>query len=366
MSKTIILTIDGGGIKGIIPSYFLKHIEEQTNKKCYELFDIIGGTSTGGIIATALTSPLKSGGIPYTADEILNIYTENGAEIFVKQGIGLYHAKYYSNHKGKGIEPYLHSIFQNVNLRNSKNNMSMIGGKTKQVFTTSYTINSTGDTIKSPKLGTDYGSYLFNWYDASKNVGDNYYVWEAARATSAAPTYFPVANVGVGSSANERWALDGGVMSNNPTIWAITEALRTGIATDLKDIVVISLGTGTYSAGAGLITKDQGGIVPDNGNWGYEFWLTNDLYDLSKTKNGRGAIINIITESMQLVSNKQMESFKNSGLQYFRLEPEITQAQSKMDNIAPSNIESLENTANNYIGRNLKEFGQIIEILKNQ
>ena len=357
MGKIVILTVDGGGIKGIIPSYFLAQIERYLNKSCYKMFDIIGGTSTGGIIATALTSPVN-GQVPLTAEEVLGIYRNDGAQIFVSQQGFIpddYRALYYSDDgSGNGIEPYLQKKYGSDTLNDAKLNMeNNLKGRTKHVFTTSYTINSNGNAIPNPVLGKDYGPYLFNWLDASKNEFDDYKVWEAARATSAAPTYFPVANLGggqgVNSAAGERWALDGGVMSNNPTIWAISEAFRTKLATSLNDIVVVSLGTGSYPCGAGLVTNDQGLPDPDYGNWGFLPWLVSDLDDLSGTENSRGAIINIITESVQMVSNQQMEALKSSGLLYYRLEPKITREQSKMDNIDVSNIASLIDTAAEYL-----------------
>lgn len=380
MAKIVILTVDGGGIKGIVPSYFLAQIENVLGKYCYQMFDIIGGTSTGGIIATALTSPVN-GSLPMTAKEVLSIYTTDGDQIFVSQkdadldNVALY---YGDNGSGKGIEPYLQKKYQSTTLNGAKTNMkNKLVGRTKHVFTTSYTINSSGNAILNPVLGQDYGPYLFNWYDASKvsietgEYPDNYKVWEAARATSAAPTYFPVAYLGGGqganSPANERWALDGGVMSNNPAVWAISEAFRTGIAKFLSDIVVISLGTGSYSCGAGLVTSDQGFPDPDNGNWGYLPWVTGDLEDLSGTDNGRGAIVNIITESVQLVSNQQLAGLTYSGLSYYRLEPQITRDQSKMDNIHKGNIESLTKTATDYIskgGDGYTTFQEIISVLR--
>ncbi|OIV41162.1 patatin-like phospholipase family protein [Flavobacterium johnsoniae] len=373
MSKIIILTVDGGGIKGIIPSYFLTQIEAALNKSCYEMFDMIGGTSTGGIIATALSSPV-SNGTPLTADEIYSIYTTDGSQIFVsQQGIipDDYYPLYYANDgNGNGVEPFLQNKFGASTLNDARLNMQTLqNSRTSHVFTTSYTINSSGNSVPNPIKGQDYGPYLFNWYDAKSSQADDYQVWEAARATSAAPTYFPVAKLGGGgapnSGANERWALDGGVMSNNPAVWAVSEAFRTGLASSLDDIILISLGTGSYPSGAGLVTNHQGLPDPDYGNWGYIPWLASDLDDLSGTENERGAIVNIITESVQLVSSQQLSGMQAGGLTYFRLEPSITREQSKMDNISQSNVDSLINTATSYLENEANEiFQQIVSILK--
>ncbi len=59
-NKVTILAIDGGGIRGIIPAYIINQIENNFNMRCYSLFDIIGGTSTGAILTAGLTTPNPS------------------------------------------------------------------------------------------------------------------------------------------------------------------------------------------------------------------------------------------------------------------------------------------------------------------
>lgn len=371
--KVIILAVDGGGIKGVIPAYFLSQIEQKVGKSSYQLFDVMGGTSTGGIISVALTSPNKSTGKPFTANEIVNIYQNDGAKIFVPQNCRVeYCAKYYASNGNQGIEPYLQSILGTSDLKANYNFMQkQPGNRVQQMFTTSYAVNSTGNVIPSPQPGKDYGPYLFNWFDARNNADDNYFVWEAARATSAAPTYFPVAQVGGNtaprSSAPQRWVIDGGVMSNDPAVWGVTEALRTGIATKLEDIVVISLGTGIYKGSAGVgIHNNKGVLTPDNGNWSKMPWVVLGMYDLEGAKNDGGTILSIILNAVQEVSNSQLEAMTKSGLTYYRLEPSLTKAQSEMDDIQPANISSLMKTAQQYIqsGEGAKTFNSIVNELK--
>ncbi len=82
MSKVRILSIDGGGLRGIVPLLILKEIEKQQGKKIHELFDVIVGTSTGGIIACGLTCT-KDGVNPYlTIDQLIELYTTKGNVIF--------------------------------------------------------------------------------------------------------------------------------------------------------------------------------------------------------------------------------------------------------------------------------------------
>lgn len=375
-TKTIILTVDGGGIKGVIPARFIQHIESKLKKPSYQLFDIIGGTSTGGIISAALTTPEKSTGRPYTAEQIVNIYQRDGHKIFLAQDCKIEQcATYYANNgKGGGIEPYMQSMYgQKVSLLNSHNMMqSLPGNRVKHMFTTSYIVNNSHDKASTPKRGINFGPYLFNWFDAVNTpTTQNYFVWEAARATSAAPTFFPIAHVGGGdaprSSGSTKWVVDGGTMSNNPAIWGVTESLRTGIATRLDDIIVISLGDGVYegSAGVGINSNAVEGFIPKEGNWGMTPWMLEKVSDLEGADHSRGALMGIVLDAVQSVTNSQLTALRQAGLKYHRLEPKLTYKQSHMDNIHPSNIQSLIDTANTYINGEGKEaFNAILDDLQ--
>ncbi|MBK8983022.1 MAG: patatin-like phospholipase family protein [Ignavibacteria bacterium] len=79
-----ILTIDGGGIRGVLPARILHEIEKRTKKPIAELFDLIAGTSTGGILALCLTKPDSKGNPRYKALDILKLYEEEGKKIFKK------------------------------------------------------------------------------------------------------------------------------------------------------------------------------------------------------------------------------------------------------------------------------------------
>lgn len=379
--KVIILAIDGGGIKGIIPAFILDSIEENLGSQCYQLFDIIGGTSTGGIISTGLVSKDDSTGQPYSAAKILGLYLNGGHKIFVPQpNDSSDAAKYYANlNQTNGIEPLLQQMMgDTTSLSGNHSFIQNLTPRVKQVFTTCYIVNSNGAVVTNPVKGKDYGPYLFNWYDADNTTGNNYYMWEAARGTSAAPTYFPIAQVGDSTGASpsrpEKWVVDGGVMSNNPAIWAISEAFRTGIATSLRDIVVISIGTGTYvgEAGVGINNNTQYNLlypdVPANGNWGVVDWaVEQNMYDLlGVADSSSGLILSIIENAVQFVPNQQILGMQNAGLQYYRLQPFIGKGQSQMDSISQANNTALLDTVRNYIttGAGAATFNTILDSLK--
>ena len=379
--KVLVLSIDGGGIKGILPAYILTQIEQAMDgKQAYQLFDVIGGTSTGGIISLGLTTPYGTNGVPRTATQVLDFYMKDCGEIFYtnRQKYSYwphptYGPSYYADSSGHGVEAFLRDIFGNLSLAEAE--QMLPNKKVKQVFTTSYLVNSTGGNISDPKMGTDFGPYLFNWYDAkTKGRPQNYFLWEAARATSAAPGYFPLANVGGGangrSPAAEKWAIDGGVMSNDPAMWAVTECLRTGIAKNINDIVVISLGCGLDKFNGG-INVDQVGANDQKGQQ-YGFWGTGTWGTPGITTNLAGqpqivpAALSMALYANQFVPDNQLQRLADAttGFQYIRVQMELPPSLLAMDSC--QNTSALQSFASKYFTtpEGQKKLGEIVTAIR--
>src|SRR4051794_34389953 len=77
-----ILSIDGGGIRGLIPARLLVELERISGRPIAELFDVVAGTSTGGLIGLAASKPGARGRPAYSAEDILSIYLEDGPQFF--------------------------------------------------------------------------------------------------------------------------------------------------------------------------------------------------------------------------------------------------------------------------------------------
>ncbi len=321
-----ILAIDGGGIRGVIPAYILQQMEAALGKPIYQCFDIIAGTSTGGLIALGLTTPTAAGQAPRAASDILNLYLQDEDQIFVYQSSGDFmESKYYGTDTAttppSGIEPWLQSLFPSVTLSEAQQQLASLGNPMpKQVLTTCYTINGA--------TGIAYAPYLFNWLAAAPGGADDYCVWEAARATSAAPTYFPVANVGSGvqngSQATNRWAVDGGVTANNPALYALAQGFGLGLCSTLSDVLIVSLGTGLYDAGI---------KITNNGNWGAIEWasgMDTNGYDTSP-------LINVLSMSNVQAPDQQLQLIMPQG-NYYRLEPVIPYDESTLDGTDTSEL----------------------------
>src|SRR5437879_669145 len=83
MKRINVLSIDGGGIRGIIPARILSAIEDGIGQPLHKVFDLIAGTSTGGIIALGIGT-IANGGSPYRPADLVAYYVENGPKIFRK------------------------------------------------------------------------------------------------------------------------------------------------------------------------------------------------------------------------------------------------------------------------------------------
>ena len=212
-----ILSIDGGGIRGIIPATFLSYIEDKTQKPIANCFDLIAGTSTGGIIALGITKNQGNGLPEFSAKDLLNIYLTKGHQIY-SQKLSL---------EIKSIHGFFDELYSHENLElilQSYLGDAVLGDALTKVFVTSYDIqNRTSFFMKS-------------WKPSDQQI----YIRDAARATSAAPTYFEPALVQIGQSYNA--LVEGGVFLNSPAMSAYVEALK--LFPEEKEFFLLSLGTG--------------------------------------------------------------------------------------------------------------------------
>lgn len=208
MSRFQILAFDGGGIKGLFSAAVLTHLEEDLQINVTDYFDLIVGTSTGGIIALGL-------GIGMSPREIVSFYVEKGREIF-PHGAGFSLRQIWRNKfSASPLEKALKECF----------NAKLLGESRKRLVIPSY------------NLGDD-DVYLFKTAH-HKRLKRDYKVpiWKVALATSAAPTYFPSFR-----GINHMRLIDGGIWANNPTMVGIVEAISM-LGQSLDSIKVLSLGT---------------------------------------------------------------------------------------------------------------------------
>lgn len=312
MSNMIrILSIDGGGIRGIIPAKLLIRLEEllqfySGNQEAHlsDYFDLIAGTSTGAILTSLYLCPefIGSTKSKYTAKEILDLYVNHGQDIFEKKlwyrfknGFGLVGPQYLPDYLEKLLEDYLGE--------------TRMEDLVKPCLIPAYDITS-GD------------AWFFNQMNAYRDVSYNFLVREIVRGSTAAPTYFPVAKIS-DSIRGEMALIDGGMFANNPALCAYIEACKFPSHPTEENIMIISLGTGS---------KEISYNYEKAHNWGIMQWAIPvlDIYG---------------SAASQTVHHKLQMLYQSNDLkdQYLRIEPElkVNHVTHQMDNVSEENIKAL-------------------------
>jgi patatin-like phospholipase/acyl hydrolase len=290
-----ILAIDGGGIRGLIPAVVLADLERRTGRRTAELFDLIAGTSTGGILACGLTRPGADGAPAFTAADLIGLYESEGPEIFHRSllkrivSAGGYADERYDD---SGLNAALRRYLAGTRLSQAVTDL----------FMTAYEIERRqAFFFRSSRARTD-PAYDFTFVDA-------------ARATAAAPTYFEPVRVGDVGGASSYALIDGGVFALNPAMCAYAELAAAGRADEID--LVVSLGTGSHTRR--LPFEDVRG-------WGQVEWarpLVDVVFD--------GVAQTVDFELGQLLGPER----------YVRLQIELTEASDNLDDAGDRNLEAL-------------------------
>jgi uncharacterized protein len=345
--KYKILAIDGGGIRGMIPALLLAEIEKRTQKPIFSLFDLIAGTSTGGILALGLTKPRlnqetsdKLAEAEYTAADLSELFIEYGVEIFYEplfekllgplEDIFL-QPKYASTSRVEILKQYFGD--------------SLIENNLKEVFVTSYDIEQRIPIFFSNKLEKQQiKSKKF------RNLCAGFSLLDAALATSATPTYFPPHRIVTSHNTNGFYTLvDGGVFANNPSQLAISEAKSSkqeaNRILNTEDILIVSLGTGSLTS-----------VYPydEVKNWGLLQWgrpLLNIMFD------GSSEVVAGELERLFAFSNRETKS------SYYRFQTFLDAELEEIDKTTLRNTRQLQAAAKQMIAQNSKKIDELCSLL---
>lgn len=258
--KIRILSLDGGGIRGIIPATVMEYVESKIqqitnnpNARIADYFDLVVGTSTGGILGCFYLTPNPNPGpdkpsVKYKAGEALEFYTLKGKSIFNDSKkhtwFGLRQLVNATAYSPENLEKIFLQEFGNLK-------MSEL---VKRCVVTTY--NMAGQS-----------SFFFNSREEAHKKRD-FLVRDVVRSTSAAPTYFPAAKIRNLITQEVMINIDGGVFANNPAMCAFAEAQQTKFShiqfPSPKEMLVLSVGTG----GGSIEFKDLDNV----GNWGAINW----------------------------------------------------------------------------------------------
>ena len=310
----LVLSIDGGGMRGILPARLLLWWEDELNdhlNKIYpqapkaqahigECFDLGAGTSTGGIIVLGgrLLAP-KSLQPQYEAKTLVKLYEEEGEKIFPSQQrerkLGGWLSPKYTP---QGLENLLDQYFGKASLRDLAK---------PTLITTYNVVQEELMVFKSHVTPTQHVPSR-----------QNYQLKDVARATSAAPTYFPAVTI---KSEDDRLStcIDGGVTANNPTMLAYLEAQRLYPGDKFH---IISLSCGQASL-----------FLPESKNTGGKLNWAADI---------TGVVLNS-SSSMIDQCVDQMATLR--GDKYTRVRFTLDQKAQELDSATPANMKKLEGYA---------------------
>lgn len=319
-----VLSIDGGGIRGLIPALLLAELEWQTGRPISECFDLIAGTSTGGILALGLTRPGQDGRPAYRAQDLAELYLVEGRRIFNEgpwrrflNPMGLRAAKYPS----EGIEDVLRRYFEETRLKEALT----------EVLVTAYDLEQRDAFFYRRRRAQEDARY-----DVPMRV--------AARATSAAPTYFEPALV---TWPGERDVLvDGGVFANNPAMCAYAEA-RHSLGRDGRDpddILLVSLGTGLYSRPYPYEAARR---------WGVAGWAK--------------PVLDVIFDGVADTVDYQLRQLlpaADGQPRYLRFQTALGVDLSEMDDTSPAHLAGLQQAAAGILQRQADEVAALAERLR--
>ncbi len=327
--KKRILSIDGGGIRGIIPGMVLEYIEQKTGKRTAEMFDLLAGTSTGGILALGLTKKNSQGHPFFTASELIDIYKKDGATIFTERLQGKWDELLQSKFGSENREQVLHKYFQDT----------LLSEALQEVLITSYDIEK-----RLPVFFTNKPEATLEKYRSFEKICAEYTIKEAGMATSAAPTFFPPYKL-KNSSAEGHYALvDGGVFANNPASLAMMEMMisykrDTGEFLSRNDILLVSLGTGS-------LTRRY--PYDEAKSWGLLKWII--------------PIIGIISDAQSESVACQQEQLLLPE-QYYRFQCLLDVANDDMDNATKENIQNLITEAHKLIQEEKDNLDKLCQLL---
>jgi len=213
-----VLSVDGGGIRGVGTAHILEEFERRLGRPLHEAFQLFVGTSTGSILAAGIAAK------GMTAGQIKTLYRQDGKKMFVRSFLGaiehgLFRGRYSTERKGATLRNILGDLTLGEVPRNLMCTLYDIGDQPGPVFANG------GPAYRAKPIPDD------DYHD--------WPLWSVINASSSAPMYFDPAEIQIDGRTVR--GVDGGLFANNPSMCAFVEA-RKLFATD--DILVVSVGTG--------------------------------------------------------------------------------------------------------------------------
>jgi patatin-like phospholipase/acyl hydrolase len=341
-----VLSIDGGGIRGIIPAVVLAAIEEQTGRPACELFDLIAGTSTGGIIALGLTVPGEArpgGGTSprWSAHELVGMYESEGPKIFHRSLLrtietvdGLLATRYAAT----GLEVALEYYMGDARLSQALTDVLIpsydIYGH-EPFFFKSFTPTT------RPAATLRQGAADRAAATSPAPSPSDFPMRVVGRGTSAAPTYFEPEDVHAPTTpgGGHYVLVDGGTFANNPAMCAYAEVARNH--SDV-DVLIVSLGTGRPTEAAISFKQAK--------RWGLACWAQ--------------PLLGVIMDGASAAVDYQLDELLGADRRHFRFQTKLEGVSDSLDDASPSNIAGLRKLAEDLVAAERGPLEEVCELLR--
>jgi len=311
-----ILSLDGGGARGITEARFIQKLTEQTGRTVPEMFHLVAGTSAGGILAGAYTLPAgqddpKRSPPLYSSDYIFNVMMQRTKTLFEKSWSlwGLLGPRY----KSASIDKFMNDFFGDITFDK----------------TTTDTLVTTFD------ISANWPKIFKSW-----DTREIFYTRDVLKSTSAAPSYFAprhIFPVNASTSHLGYTLSDGGTFANNPVTCALADARR--LYPTITHFEIVSLGTGNSARPLHYSTMRNAGLI----GWGRR------LIDIFL--NGQSTHTDYVMET--LLPNE-----------YSRWNPVLAEKNAALDNVSDNNLRDLVQTEDDLIASRRRQFDSLAETLR--
>jgi len=337
-----VLTIEGGGVRGIIPTRLLAALESLAGTPIAELFDVLVGTSTGGMLALGLVTPGEDGRPAYPAQNVGDIYTSHGQQIFPKPASSLPRSLQEAREWWSSASSNAAIFGFNPDVGNARYSPEGIAEAFQAYFGDHRLSEALVDVVVTSYDLQTKSPVLFRSRDAKLDPEDDLLMRDAARATSAAPTYFPPLEMSWEGVEN-RLLVDGGVYAKNPAmigyIEGVTRAREQGLGD--ADVMVVSLGTGRPTRTQALTYKEFVGR-----SW---LKLAEDVFRAAE--DGQAALHDQVLTTL-------------IGDHYWRFQTVLAEGASyAMDDVSDRNVKALKHLGDQLVGERLDDLNALAKRL---
>jgi patatin-like phospholipase/acyl hydrolase len=305
-----ILAIDGGGVRGLIPALILAEVEKRCGKPVWQLFDVVAGTSNGAVMTMLLTRPE-----PHSAAQVVSIYSDHCGEFFRRSLL----------RRVASLDGWLRPKYPAESIESTLRKYIGEGAELKdalvEVVACAYSLRARWPRVE-----------LFSRHAARSRPGCNFKMWEVARASSAAPGYFPGPTITSTDGRRTIHPIDGGVYANDPAVVGLAHAIsletEDALVGGRVNHVLVSVGTGFH---------DEPILPQHSSNWGLLGWAPR--------------LIDVMFEGQADLATRevaQLLASSRSLRRQWRLQVSLSRAYA-LDDISAANIAFLKESTARFI-----------------